>query len=143
MEQTYRSQILDQLGLVAGMFDELGIGDVVDKATQQHPEMADFTVGEAVRALVLKGLRCINQALYLVPRCFHHKPTSRLISPRVAPEERNDDALGRALDTLYDSGVTALYSLIATTAAKRLGLAPRLAPLDRTSVHVDGRVEQC
>ena len=139
MEQTYRSQILDQLGLVAGMFDELGIGDVVDKATQQHPEMPDFTVGEAVRALVLKGLRCINQALYLVPKFFHHKPTYRLISPRVATEQRNDDALGRALDTLYDSGVTALYSLLATTAAKRLGLAPRLAPLDSTSVHVDGR----
>ena len=49
MEQTYRSQILDHLGLVAGMFDELGIGEVVDKATQQNPEMRDLTVGEAVK----------------------------------------------------------------------------------------------
>ena len=139
MEQTYRSQILDHLGLVAGMFDELGIGEVVDKATQQNPEMRDLTVGEAVKAMVLNGLGFINQALYLVPRFFHNKPTYRLISPRVAPEQLNDDALGRALDTLYDSGVTALYSLIATTAAKRLGLAPRFAHLDSTSVHVDGR----
>jgi Domain of unknown function (DUF4277) len=35
---TYRSQVLDHLGLVAGMFDELGIGDVIDHATQQNPE---------------------------------------------------------------------------------------------------------
>ena len=35
----YRSQVLDHLGLVAGMFDELGIGDVLDHATQQNPEM--------------------------------------------------------------------------------------------------------
>jgi transposase len=35
--------------------------------------------------------------------------------------------------------VTALYRLRAATAAKRLGLAPRLAHLDRTSLHVDGR----
>ncbi len=121
MEQTYRSQTLDHLGLVAGMFDELGIGDVIDKATQQNPEMRDLTVGEAVKAMVLNGLGFINQTLYLVPRFFQNKPTSRLIAPRVIPAQLNDDALGRALDTLYDYGVTALYSLIAATAAKRLG----------------------
>ena len=44
-----------------------------------------------------------------------------------------------AFDTLYASGVTELYSLIAATAATRLGLAPRFAHLDSTSFHVDGR----
>jgi transposase len=125
-QRMYRSQVLDHLGLVAGMFDELGIGDVIDQATQQNPEMRDLTVGEAVNAMVLNGLGCINQALYLVPRFFQHKPTYRLISPRVAPEQLHDDALGRALDTLYDDGVTELYSLIAATAATRLDLSPTL-----------------
>jgi transposase len=135
----YRSQVLDHLGLVAGMFDELGIGDVLDQATQQNPEMRDLTLGEAVNAMVLNGLGFINHALYLVPRFFQNKPTSRLISPRVAPKQLNDDALGRALETLYTYGVTELYSLVAATAAQRLGLAPRLAHLDSTSFHVDGR----
>ena len=139
MEQTYRSQIFDHLGLVAGMVDELGIGDVIDQATQHNPAMRDRTVGEAVKAMVLHGLGCINQAGYLVPRCFQNKPTSRLMAPRVAPEQLNDDALGRALDTLYDDGVTKLYRLLAATAAKRLGLAPTFAHLDSTSFHVDGR----
>jgi transposase len=121
------------------MFDELGIGDVLDHATHQNPEMRDLTVGEAVKGMVLNGLRCINQALYLVPRFFQNKPTSRLLAPRVAPKQLNDDALGRALDTLYNYGVTELYSLIAATAAQRLGLAPRFAHLDSTSFHVDGR----
>ena len=121
------------------MFDELGIGDVLDHATHQNPEMRDLTVGEAVKAMVLNGLGFISQALYLVPRFFQHKPTSRLISPRVTPAQLNDDALGRALDTLYASGVTELYSLIAATAAERLGLAPRFTHLDSTSFHVDGR----
>jgi hypothetical protein len=44
MEQTYRSQIFDHLGLVAGMCDELGIGDVIDNATQQNPDMRDGSV---------------------------------------------------------------------------------------------------
>ena len=120
----YRTQILDHLGLVAGMFDELGLGDVIDQATHQNPEMRDLTVGEAVKAMVLNGLGFINHALYLVPRFFHNKPPSRLIAPRVAPAQLNDDALGRALDTLYTYGVTELYSLIAVRAAKRLGLIP-------------------
>src|SRR5882724_11572284 len=139
MDQTYRSQILDHLGLVATMFDELGIGEVVDKATQQNLERRDLTVGEAVKAMVLNGLGFVNHALYLVPRFFQNKPTSRLIAPRVTPAQLNDDALGRALETLYAYGVTELYSLIAATAAKRLGLAATFAHLDSTSVHVAGR----
>jgi transposase len=137
--QPYRTQILDHLGLVAGMFDELGIGEVLDHATPQNPAMRDLTVGEAVKAMVLNGLGFINQALYLVPHFFQNKPPFRLMSPRVTPTQLNDDALGRALDILYDSGVTELYSLIAATAAQRLCLAPRLAHLDSTSLHVDGR----
>ena len=136
---TYQSQVLDHLGLVAGMFDELDIGDVIDQVTQQNPEMRDLTTGEAVKAMGLNGLELINQALYLVPRFFQHTSTSRLISPRVAPDQLNNDALGRALDTLYAYGVMELYRLMAATAAERLGLTPRLAHRDRTSFHVDGR----
>ena len=135
----YRSHVLDHLGLGAGMFDALGMGDVIDQATHQNPDMRDLTVGEAVKAMGLNGLGLITQAVYLVPRFFHTKSTSRLLSPRVAPDQRNDDALSRALEALYADGVMARYSLLAATAAARLGLTPRVAHLDRTSVHVDGR----
>ena len=54
-QPTYHSQVLDHLGLVAGMFDELGIGDVIDQATHQNLELRDLTVGEAVNAMVLPG----------------------------------------------------------------------------------------
>jgi transposase len=139
MAQTYRSQSFDHLGLVAGMVDERGMGDVIDNATQHNPAMRDLTVGEAVKAMVLNGLGLINQALDRVPRCLQHQPTSRLMAPGVAPAQLHDDALGRALDTLDDDGVTARYRLLAAPAAKRLGWAPTVAHLDRTSFHVDGR----
>lgn len=134
----YYSQVLDHLGLVAGMFDELGIGAVIDHATHPNPEMRDLTVGEAVKAMVLNGLGFVNHALYLVPQFFQNKPTHQLVSLRVTPDQLNDDALGRALDTLYAYGVTELYSLIAATAAKQLGLGPTYMHLDTTSFHVDG-----
>jgi hypothetical protein len=62
-----------------------------------------------------------------------------LIAPGIQASHLNDDTRGRALDTLYAYGVTALYSLIAATAARRLGLTPTFAHLDTTSFHVDGR----
>ncbi|HEY5867962.1 MAG TPA: IS1634 family transposase [Candidatus Tectomicrobia bacterium] len=139
MPQTYHSQILDHLGLVAGMFEELGIAESIDHATKQDPEMRIVTAGHAVKAMVLNGLGFVTQQLYLVPHFFRNKPTSRLIAPAIKASHLNDDTLGRALDTLYDAGVTELYSLIASTAARRLGLAPTFTHLDSTSFHVDGR----
>jgi len=64
--QPYRTQVLDHLGLVAGMFEELGITEVIDRATKQDPEMRIVTAGHAVKAMVLNGLGFINQQLYLV-----------------------------------------------------------------------------
>jgi len=137
--QPYRTLILDHLGLVAGMFEALGITEVIDKATQQDPAMRIVTAGHAVKAMVLNGLGFINQPLYLVPHFFQNKPISRLIAPGIQASHLNDDTLGRALDTLYDFGVTELYCLIAATAATRLGLTPTFSHLDTTSFHVDGR----
>jgi transposase len=137
--QPYRTQVLDHLGLVAGMCEELGITEVIDRATKQDPEMRIVTAGHAVKAMVLNGLGFLNQQLYLVPHFFQNKPISRLIAPGIEASHLNDDTLGRALDTLYDFGVTALYSLIAATAATRLGLTPTFSHLDTTSFHVDGR----
>jgi transposase len=136
---SYRTQVLDHWGLVAGMFEELGITEIIDQATQQDPAMRIVTAGHAGKAMVLNGLGFVNQQLYLVPHFFQNKPLSRLIAPGIQASHLNDDTLGRALDTLYDFGVTALYSLIAATAATRLGLTPTFSHLDTTSFHVDGR----
>jgi len=35
MPRLYRIEVLDHLGLVAGMYDELGIGEELDRALQQ------------------------------------------------------------------------------------------------------------
>jgi hypothetical protein len=47
MHQPYCSEILDHLGLVAGMFEELGIGEVIDRATKQDPEQRIVTLSNA------------------------------------------------------------------------------------------------
>ena len=140
MPHPYRSQILDHLGLVAGLFDALGIGAVIARATRHHPDTRIVTTGDAVKAMVLNGLGCVNQQRSLVSRFCQDTPTSRLLAPLlIEAKHLHDDALGRALDTRDAYGVTELYRLIAATAAERLGLAPHLAHLDSTSCQVDGR----
>jgi transposase len=135
-----RSQILDHVGLVAGMFDALGSGEVIDRATRPHPDTRIVTTGDAVNAMGLNGLGVVTQHLSLVSRFFQDKPPARLLAPMViAANHRHEDALGRAFDTLYASGVTDLYRLMAATAAERLGLAPPCLHLDSTSFPVDGR----
>jgi len=101
------------------MFEALGITEVIDRATKQAPEMRIVTAGHAVQAMVLNGLGFLNHQLSLVPHFFQHKPLSRLIAPGMQARHLHDDTRGRALDTLYDFGVTALYGLIAATAATR------------------------
>lgn len=135
----YRSQTLDHLGLVAGMYDELGIGEVIDRAIPQDLDKRQVAVGQAVKAMVLNGLGFVNQRLYLVPQFFWDKPTERLVGEGIRPEHLNDDVLGRALDKLYASGVTELYGLIAPSAVQRLGLTVRFAQWDSTSFPVDGQ----
>jgi hypothetical protein len=80
MPPPYRRQVLDHLGLVAGMFDALGIGAVLDQTTRQNSETRLVTMGNAVKAMVLNGWGCVHQQLHLVPLFFQHKPTHQLLA---------------------------------------------------------------
>ena len=68
--QPYRPQIFDPLGLVAGMFEALGITAVIAQATQPDPAMRMVTVGHTVKAMGLNGLGFLNPLLSLVPPFF-------------------------------------------------------------------------
>ena len=126
MPRLYHSEVLDHLGLVAGRYDELGIGEELDRALQQNPETRFVTVGRAVKAMVLNGLGFVHQQRYLVPLFFQNKPTPRLIAPGIEAQPLHDETLGRAWATLYTAGVTARSRLMAARAVQRLGLTQPL-----------------
>jgi transposase len=64
--ETYKSETLEHLGLVAGMFDELTIGELVDELVPQDLSQRKVSVGQALNAFVLNGLGFANRRLYLV-----------------------------------------------------------------------------
>ena len=136
--QHYSGKLLKHLGLVAGMYDELGIGQLLDRLLVQDEERRTVSLGQLVKAMVLNGLGFANRALYLTPLFFQDKPLERLLGPGIEAEHLNDDALGRALDRIYAYGPSRLYAQLAAQAVQKLGLVCRFGHLDSTSFHVDG-----
>ena len=76
----YSSKLLNHLGLVAGMCDELGLGDLVDRLIVQDGEKRTVSVGQAVKAMILNGLGFANRALYLTPQFFQDIMNCRKIN---------------------------------------------------------------
>jgi transposase len=135
------SKELDHLGLVAGMYDELEIGERIDEHISQDFEQRKVSIGQAVKAMVLNGLGFVRQSLYLTPQFFETRPTERLIGEGIEPDHLHDDTLGGALDSLYECGVTELFRDVSAHAIDQLGLTSRFAHLDATSFSFHGEYE--
>jgi len=104
-EITYATQRLDHLGIVAGICQEVDLVGQIDRMV--GPTNRQVSVGEAMQAMVLNALGFASRPLYLTPEFFANKPLDRLLRPGLTAEMLNDDSLGRALDLLYETGLTA------------------------------------
>lgn len=135
----YNGKILDHLGLVAGMIDELGIVDSIDNAIEQDREKRHVSIGECVKAMIINGLGFTGKPLYLTPDFYKPLPLNILIKEGITPEHLNDNTLGRAMDILYKKDVSTLFSLISTKAFHALNLKPEYGHLDSTSMSVYGK----
>lgn len=136
---TYQSEVLDHLGLVAGMIDELGLVERVDQLLPKSTSQQKVSNGQALKAMIINGLGFTQRALYLTPHFFQNKPVERLIGEGVEAEHLNDDLLGRLLDAIEDYGVDSFYSQLSVLAVKKLGLECRAGHLDSSTFHVDGQ----
>lgn len=135
------SKELNHLGLVAGMFDELGIAKSIDALIPQDMNQRNISIGTALKAMVLNGLGFVNQRLYLLPHFFEGKPVEQLLGEGVRASDLNDDVMGRALDSIYEAGATDVYRVIAKEALKTLNLSGHMSHIDTTTFHTDGKYE--
>jgi transposase len=135
----YVNEHLDHLGIVAGVWQDLGVAEYLDRLdTSYH---ARVSVGTTTVAMILNGLGFSNRRLYLVPQFFANKPVETLLGPGIAAEDVNDDCLGRALDGLCAHDPTVLFAGIAAQARQRFGIAARQIHVDTTSFSVSGAYE--
>lgn len=134
--ENYSTQVLDHLGIVAGICQQIGLIEQIDA---QVPETGrQVSVGQAVQALVLNGLGFVNRPLYLMPEFYANKPVERLVGAGISAADLNDDSLGRALERLAEVGVTEIFAKVSAHALRVFGIETRFAHLDSTAFSLHG-----
>ena len=134
------SAYLGHHGLVAGLYDELGIGEIIDKTLpKQGQHKLPHSV--VVKAMLINALGFNERRLYMFPAFFENLDTELLLGPGVIPEDINDDVLGRTLDRIYEGDPTELFLKIVLNVMEKVSFGTQLLHADTTSVSVHGDYE--
>ena len=131
---------LDHLGIVAGIIDQIGLVEEIDRQIPKHPQQR-ISTGQVVKAMILNGLGFVSAPLYLFSEFFVGKATEHLLGEGIKPEHLNDDRIGRALDKLSAQGLTPLFTSIAMLAHQKFELSTKSMHLDSSSFSVEGKYE--
>jgi len=132
---------ISHLGIVAGAYDSLGLGPVIDRAipkTRHH----NLTHSQIIKAMLLNGLGFIERRLYLYPDFFTDIATERLLGDGVTPKQLNDDVLGRTLDAIADYGPTELFNEIVAECLLPTEYGTHCIHVDTTTFSVSGEYDE-
>jgi len=105
-------QDIDHLGIIAGIIDDIGIVEIIDKELGSHPQ-EKVSAGQVVKAMIINCMGFLTAPLYLFSEFFQGKATEHLIGKGIKAEYLNDSRLGRVLEQLYEYGVSLLFIKIA------------------------------
>lgn len=114
------------LPIVSAYARTLGVVEEVDRLCGSKRGVSD---GQVVLALILDALSG-RSPLFRLPQAFAKLDTELLLGEAISPEKLNDDAVGRALDRIFEVGTSKVLSAVAMRAVK-------LFDLDTTHVHHD------
>ena len=131
---------IDHFGIIAGIFDELGIAEVIDRAlpkTRRHKA----SHSAIIKAMTLNGLGFIESRLYFYSNFFIGLPTESLLGEGISPSDLNDDALGRTLDAIFEYGSTELFNEITLKAMSKMTEETHLLHVDTTNFSMFGKYE--
>jgi len=136
----YDTKRLDHLGIVAGICHEIDLVDMID-GMLATPSGRKVSCGTATLAMVLNGLGFTGRALYLMPEYLENKPVDLLIREDLVASDFNDDTLGRALDELFQAGITELFARVAEKAVDTYKIDVDYAHTDSSSFSLSGQYE--
>jgi transposase len=141
MDIDIQSYLISHLGIVAGIFDSLGIEKVIDRALPKQGSR-NLPHSVLIKAMLLNGLGFTHQRLYMFPNFFMTIPTEKLLGEGISPTDLNDDVVGRTLDAIYDYGATELFNEITLHIMKQFSLGTQLIHVDTTNFSVHGKYER-
>ena len=124
---------------MAGICREIDLIEQVDMLVGE--DNRKVSVGQAVQEMVLNGLGFVRRPLYLAPEFLAGKPVDLLIGESLTADDLNDDSLGRALDQLYETGITKVFAYVAAHAVNVMSIDASMVHLDSTSFSLEGEYE--
>jgi transposase len=131
---------LGHLPLVGAMLRELAVKDLLDALMPPH-QRNEVTVGECVEALVLTILTG-EHALSRVAETLAGYDLEVIFQRPVDAAHFHDNRLGRALDTLWATGLDRLYGVVISHAIHQYALELVRLHTDATSLKVYGAYER-
>jgi len=135
--EKYESKIMQHLGIVAGVCNEIGLAETIDRLIPKPQRKV--SVGKAVQAMIFNAMGFSNRALYLTPHFYDNRPVDILIGEGIQACYLHDDSLGSALDAVYNYGETELFYMISSKALSTYGIVHRFVHLDTTSFSLHGK----
>ena len=141
MEVKEKDQLIEHLGLVGEMCNELGLVEIIDSMIPNDPRKK-VSSGTCAKIMVVVGLGYIKTPLYLFSKCLKNKPIDQLFGSEINVDDITDDLLGRTLDRIYEADPELIFSRIATRAAKHFGINTTTLHLDTTSKVLFGQYEE-
>jgi transposase len=122
------------LPLVKAYADKIGLVEIVN---QLVPTDMEVDPGTMVLGMILDTLSG-RSPLYRLHDFLAQHDTELLLGKAVPAEAFNDDAVGRVLDRLYDTGTSKLFTACAVRADQVFGLDKGYVHFDTTSISVQG-----
>lgn len=133
----YSTQVLDHLGLVSGIAQDLGLVDLITDLIPSDPK-SRLTHGQCVLAMLINGLGFTTRPMYLSPQFFLNKPVDLLIGPGLEASDLSDYQFGKTLDAIYEYGCSELFSHLGSSLFLSQGLDTSVGHYDTTSVSLHG-----
>ena len=116
------------LGVLAHIWDELGLTELVDVAIPGTEE-SQLGVGHTLKALVLNVVGG-RDPLYRVAKWASEVPLDVIVGKEVSASQLNDTSLGRQLDRLFDAGAESVFNAACLRVIAK-------EKIDVTRVHAD------
>jgi Domain of unknown function (DUF4277) len=95
-----RVQDIDHCGLVAGICDEMGLVEQINRLLGSHPQEI-ISVGQVVKAMILNGLGFVSAPLYKFIEVFYWQsnrtPTGRRDTPRTLKRRPSRSSAGQTI----------------------------------------------
>jgi transposase len=124
--------------VIKDVAEEIGITEVVDNLVTWDSSQCKLSPGQRVTSLLMNTLEG-RSPLYKMESYMDQKDVQKLFGDGIQARHFNDDALGRALDKLYETGPAKLFGSVVSRVLADEDLRIDSLHGDTTSVPVHGQ----